>query len=576
MTHLRYVLIMVACIGMSFSIVFAQEDALSVGTLRGQIIDLTQAQNPVEGVEVKIVAQDGGKAFITKTDADGNYKHAWLPAGRYMISISKDGYDKRSGKSVTIVEGGDHFVPLKMMPNGIIEPPFAGHPAERLNIIVKQQIISLLQRFTESVGERYGLNESAAKTFHRSILNSIAETLEQSGNLSAFAKAIEAGNMSLLEILLSRPDWKAAFVEHLSEAQLQDYLEWTVARRERDQQAVARRLTMLIDKELSLTIDQREKIVQLLLEAAENEGFPSSMNALRLSSLQAVHLTHYRLKISLDDVLSEVQSKVWQGFINTNANRVRELVFIPEVEVRHEVEDKQKNEKEGADIDKKRAFLRKEPPKHVKIEQKVDIVINEIVVERNQPWIEINPNTVASPEQMMEIAEAKLAAHTELLGPLNERAARRLALVTKGVAQQYIEAQDKDREAMDVLRGEGDMKVDVTNYPLYQQAIKDVLSEEAFAEYTAHKAEREALRLQALRDIVVACMDAQLLLDDPQRKALETAASELVPAPVHARSHSTFMFFQLFPQTVNYEVLTPWQQGEFERVFGPLAWRRKR
>ena len=573
MTHLRYVLILVACVGMSFGIVLAQEGGLSVGTLRGQIIDLTQAQNPVEGVEVKIVPQDGGKAFITKTDAEGNYEHAGLPVGRYLISISKDGYDKRGGKPVTIVKGGDHFVPLMMMPKGNIEPPFAGHPAERLNIIIKQQIISLLQRFTESVGERYGLNEAAAKAFHRSILNSIAETLEQSGNLNAFAKAIEAGNMSLLEILLSRPDCKAAFVEHLSEAQLQDYLEWTVARRARDRQAVARRITMLIDKELSLTADQREEIVRLLLEAAENEGFPSSMNALRLSSLQAVHLTHYRLKISLDEVLSEVQSKVWQGFVNMNANRVREFVFIPEVEVKNKVEDEQKNEKDGADVDKKRAFLRKEPPKQVKIEEKVEIVINEIVVERNQPWIEINPNTVASPEQMMEIAEAKLAAHTELLGPLDERAARRLALVAKGVAQQFIEAQDHTHEA---IGREEDTKVDITDQPLYHQAIKDVLSEEAFEKYSAHQADREALRLQALRDIVVACMDTQLLLDDPQRKALETAASQLVPAPVHVRSHSTFIFFQLFPQTVDFEVLTPWQQGEFERVFGPLAWRRKR
>ena len=102
MTRLRFVLIIVACVGMSLGSVFAQNDAMAGGTVRGQITDLTPAQNPVEGVEVKIVAQDGGKEFTTKTDADGNYKHAGLPPGRYLISISKDGYDERRGKPVSM------------------------------------------------------------------------------------------------------------------------------------------------------------------------------------------------------------------------------------------------------------------------------------------------------------------------------------------------------------------------------------------------------------------------------------------------------------------------------------------
>ena len=65
-----------------------------------------------------------------------------------------------------------------------------------------------------------------------------------------------------------------------------------------------------------------------------------------------------------------------------------------------------------------------------------------------QPWNEVNTDTAKSQEQMKRIAEAKLAAHTELLGPLDERAARRLALVAKGVAQQYIEAQGETHEAI--------------------------------------------------------------------------------------------------------------------------------
>ena len=605
MTHLRFVLIVVACVSMSLGVVFAQDDALNGGTVRGQITDLTPAQDPIEGVEVKIVAQDGNKEYTTTTDAKGEYKHAGLSPGRYLISISKDGYDARVGKPVTVVEGGDHFVPLKMSKKGRIEL-FKVQPAEKMNIIVKQRIVALLQRAAESVGKRYDLDEADVKTLHRSILDSIEGALEQGGDLSVFAKPVEEGNMSLLEMLLSHPVCQAAFAKHLSEAQLQDYLDFTEARRQRDRQAVVHWITVALDKELSLTADQRETVMQSLLDKARSEAFPNAMNALRISSQQAAQLAHYRLKVSLDGALSETQSKVWQGLINANAKEKHIVIR------RKAVEAEKGNEKEGADVNKKRPFIRKDAPKF-NIEKDVNIVINEIVVDprERQPWIEINPDTAKSEEQMKQIAEAKLMAHTELLGTLDERAARRLALVTKGVAQQYFEAQDETREAISkeveadlmkkvedgkmtreeaaamlnftvkngidrLLRDgglrDGGLKIDITSHPLYQQAIKDVLSEEVFARYSEHQVKRAALHQQALRDVVVAGMDMQLLLDDMQREQLETAALQLVPTPFSERSSSALMFFQLFPQTVDFEVLTPWQQSEFERVFGPIVW----
>ena len=594
MTRLRFVLIIVTCVGMSLGSVFAQNG----GTVRGQITDLTPAQDPIEGVEVKIVAQDGNKEWTTTTDAKGEYKHAGLPPGRYLISISKDGYDERRGKPVSIVEGGDHFVPLKMSKKGRIEL-FKVQPTEKMNIIVKQRIVALLQRAAESVGKRYDLDEADVKTLHWSILDSIEGALEQGGDLSVFAKPVEEGNMSLLEMLLSHPGCKAAFAKHLSEAQFQEYLDFTAARRQRDRQAVVHWLTVALDKELSLTADQRETVMQSLLDKARSEAFPNAMNALRISSQQAAQLAHYRLKVSLDSLLSETQSKVWQGLINANAKEKHIVIR------RKAVEAEKGNEKEGADVNKKRPLIRKPPPKF-NIEKEVNIVVDR---RERQPWIEINPDTAESEEQMKQIAEAKLMAHTELLGTLDERAARRLALVAKGVVQQYFEAQDETREAIskeveadlmkkvedgkmtreeaaamlnftvkdgiDRLLRDGGLKIDVTSYPLYQQAIKDVLSEEAFARYSAHQVKRAALHQQALRDVVVACMDMQLLLDDMQREQLETAALQLVPTPFSERSSSTLMFFQLFPQTVDFEVLTPWQQGEFERVFGPIVWGRR-
>ena len=310
MPRLNFMLIVV-CVSISLGIAFAQDDATNGGTVQGQITDITPAQNPIEGVEVKIVAQGGGKEWTTKTDADGNYKHAGLPAGRYLISISKDGYDERVGKPVTIVEGGNHFVPLKMAEKGNIKPFFEVQPAVDIVAIkqrIKQQIGSLLQGMAESMGERYDLDEAVVKSLYQSMINSMDERLAQvDGPIITLTRV----NVPFLKMLLSQPDCKAAFAEHLSEAQLQDYLDFTEERQKerqkRDQQVVARRLTMLIDKELSLTADQREKIAKLLRGAAWNEAFPFSMSALRISSEQAIHLGYYRLRVSLDALLSEAQ-----------------------------------------------------------------------------------------------------------------------------------------------------------------------------------------------------------------------------------------------------------------------------
>lgn len=113
MTCLNFVLALIACVAMSVSPVFAQEEAVSGGTVRGKITDTSSKQNPIEGVEVKIVNQEGTEYEAT-TDENGEYKRMGMPAGRYLISIYKDGYGDRLGKPVTVVDGGDHYVQLKM------------------------------------------------------------------------------------------------------------------------------------------------------------------------------------------------------------------------------------------------------------------------------------------------------------------------------------------------------------------------------------------------------------------------------------------------------------------------------
>ena len=89
---------------------FAQ--ALTTGMIRGNIVDTTEAQLPIEGVRVVIVSSKGSEYEAT-TDSDGDYTLILTP-GRYLVCIYKTGYVDRTGKPVTVVAGGDHYVPLKM------------------------------------------------------------------------------------------------------------------------------------------------------------------------------------------------------------------------------------------------------------------------------------------------------------------------------------------------------------------------------------------------------------------------------------------------------------------------------
>ena len=114
MMRLSLVLMLIGCVFMSTSITFAQDDLTQQGgTIRGQIVDTTEMQMPIEGVDVRIVST-GGEEYTATTDINGDYEKSGIPAGRYLISIYRDGYGDRLGKPVIVVNGGDHYVPLKM------------------------------------------------------------------------------------------------------------------------------------------------------------------------------------------------------------------------------------------------------------------------------------------------------------------------------------------------------------------------------------------------------------------------------------------------------------------------------
>ena len=90
----------------------------TTGAVRGQIVDTSPAEQPLEGVKVTIISADGHQNEA-ETDNNGEFQITGLAPGRYLISIYKQGYGSREGKRLTILPGGEQVVLLKMTKNKI-------------------------------------------------------------------------------------------------------------------------------------------------------------------------------------------------------------------------------------------------------------------------------------------------------------------------------------------------------------------------------------------------------------------------------------------------------------------------
>ena len=463
---------------------------------------------------------------------------------------------------------------------------------DRMEMLVRRTVAPLVQRVSKSVVQRYNLDQTVVSEFHQSIQESAEALLKQPGGLLALtAAARSSNNDKMLETLLSQPDCKAAFVKYLNEEQLQDYTEFTLARRQRDWGAVARHLAAWLDQQLSLTVDQREKIEQRLIVNADKAGLVNTGDIL-WNRRHPEAVIRRRFKHPPDDVLSQTQLVIW-----------KQLVVSPKFNIRGQIPEHAKAivAKVKADV---MEDLKAGNIDHDAFELRLvfrDDRRGEVI--EIELWDEGKADPSESQEEMRRIAEAKLAAYTQQLGPLDDSASQRLTLATKGVVEEYLETQGKDwdskyeevekeiREGVAVgkltheqaaQKLEGLKKrphaeeratnsdTHITHHPLYQQTIKDVLSEEGFAQYKARQAERQDFRQQALRDVLVASIDAQLFLSDEQRKHFERAAEELfalfapdeVPALV-------YIAYQLCQRT-DHELLSPWQREEFEKIHREL------
>ncbi|MBD72084.1 hypothetical protein CMK21_18490 [Candidatus Poribacteria bacterium] len=430
---------------------------------------------------------------------------------------------------------------------------------ERLKTFIMERLDSLLQQVGESIGQRYELEETTIKKLRQTVRESVENQLNQEkdkGSISdmrRIAGIARDGGMQMLEMLFSQPNCRAALAKHLNGKQFQDYLDFTKARGQRGQRVVNRQLTALIDQQLSLTSNQRKKIEQMLV-IKTSDGWPS-MDTLTMTSKEAINLVHQNHTGQIDEIFSQKQSEIWQRLVTSSKDG--------ETEWRAKDGNDLKARFHKAEVEIAEAVKAGRITKEQADERLEGLRRRLWAEERNQrdPAI-MEESENASQNTAKLIAEAQLAAHTEQLGPLNERASRRLALVSKGVVEQLLEARDEWKDL--------NFDDDITNHPLYQKTIEDVLTEDAFDQYNAYQVERLAFRQKVSRDLVVASLDTHLLLSENQRKHFEVItdmvnmwqptpiATGLALTPVHT-------LIQLSEQ-LNNEALSPWQWNRFNPV----------
>ena len=115
----RLTLLLLCCSWLISGTIFSQQNLIT-GIVRGHVIDTSTTHLPIEGVRVVLLAASGLETE-GETARNGEFKIVGLAPGRYLLSSYKKGYGDRVGKPVTVMAGGEHYVPIKMSAK---EPPW--------------------------------------------------------------------------------------------------------------------------------------------------------------------------------------------------------------------------------------------------------------------------------------------------------------------------------------------------------------------------------------------------------------------------------------------------------------------
>ena len=428
--------------------------------------------------------------------------------------------------------------------------------AQQQDRVAAVTLDALLTRVGESAGRRYGLDDAT--------VDGLVQSIREAGTLSGR----EDGHSVMLMVLVLHPDVVEAFREYLGEEQLQDYVDSVRARRRRDRQAVARHVTAWADREFSLTVKQREAVGELLARRTRNVRGMSATRMIWDRWDQRFVILRSWLPDARDEMLSQAQLDVWQALVRRGPGRRDVNAWLDPME-EHEVAFRRGVDEIARAADRGEIPEEELGPRLRGLKRR--LYLDGSAVDERM-------------EAEKRVAEARLAAHTEQLGPLDVYAADRLALVAKGVLHQHLEAMGADalhkrfraeaqlrqdvadgaltREqaamALGALKEEfrseqAPVLDDITGHPLYQYTIEETLSEEAFTRYQERQEERTAYLQRALRDLAVAWK-------------LEAIALELSAWPESDGTPAPAVMLAKLTRSAGSDFLSPWQRGQLHEL----------
>ncbi len=532
MTRCSFVFTVIVCIYTSTCIALAEDNDAKGATIRGQVLEYGKTQPPIEGVIIKIISANG-KEWTVKTDAKGEYKFNNLPAGNYILKYLQEGFENkgRGSQSVSVVNEGDQIVELKTV-----------NWLNRVKETVEYGILPLLNHVSGNLAKHYGLDETTVNALQQSIHESVEAAIKQRKNLSDFLVRWDDDSLDVFEELLLRQDIKTAFTKHLTETQLKDF---TNTPRHQEKLAYAHYSTALLDQELSLTADQRQKIVQLRLNSEADVSWLAVLTETQKKILQLVELkkkanmleSHERTKQLAEAVLTAHTEQL--GTLDKHASKQLTLITKAVAQKYLEAEKIMTTYRE-TEVSLINAIEAKEiTPKQA--DEKLKNLSRKL-------WNEKDTNKKSD-----ETLDNTGLFNFHFFTRFTQIAAHRRALINgivggkRGFNREIYMTTELNYPTYDI-----------TYYALYQQTLKDVLSEKEYAQYTALQSERENFRQQALRDLAVANLDTLLLLNDTQRKQLKTAAAKLNVSPLGWDAPRD-MFDKLIAQ-IDDGVLSRWQQ----------------
>lgn len=431
----------------------------------------------------------------------------------------------------------------------------------RINNFIMQRLDPLLKHIGENMSQRYELDETTVNKFQQHVRESVKTQLNQEKNGQGFLQETKFDKKFVAEIKDAtkkgkitgqQADQKIAEAKKLWEANERIEKEFWVKR----------------DTMRNAAEEGGMKMLELLLSQTDfKAALTKHLNEEQLQDY--LDLTQKRRKLAQQAITRQLTANLDQQLSLTTDQRQKVEQLLDMVNsFKKQLATGMKTELTPIEM-----LVEIDSQESVNMIHRLKVPIDGILSKsQSEIWKLLAPSRkIKDPrEEKFDKAEAEIIKAVKA-GKINRReVGAKLEALKKELEALEKELWQEEKEWVTENEYKHESNTEITNHPLYQQTIKDVLSDEAFARYKALQAERQAFRLQATSDLVVASLDTHLLLDESQRQHFEDTVAQLPTPSASGRvptSVRTFtkLFEQNEEQLTDGEILSPWQR---ERLVG--------